>query len=200
MFSQWNSIFLQAPQIIPSKRKMVRNVVAKAYVEDSEEIEGLIFHYTDSLGSVIAQEDIYFNVPQGRLKLRISSPNPNGQLIYYQRPNIAGPKVSDSRLTEVEDVLCLKKTLSLALGELGVVQKRRRVYVKDNVHIHLDEVKGIGCFIEFSVALDDMDTDEKGIEQAMRVMEVLQIEKSSLVSVAYLDLLMQNHETDKHII
>lgn len=54
---------------------MVRNVIVKARVEDSEKIEGLIFHFTDSLGSVADQEDVYFNVPEGRMKLRITNSN-----------------------------------------------------------------------------------------------------------------------------
>lgn len=54
---------------------MGRSVVMKAKVMDVEKIEGLIFHFTESLGSVAVQEDVYFNVPQGRMKLRIMHPN-----------------------------------------------------------------------------------------------------------------------------
>lgn len=45
----------------------------------------------------------------------------------------------------------MQKTLSFALGQLGTVAKRRRVYVKDNLRIYLDEVEGIGTFVELSV-------------------------------------------------
>lgn len=41
----------------------------------------------------------------------------------------------------------------MALGELGVVKKRRRVYCKDKLRIHLDEVDNIGIFIEFAVSV-----------------------------------------------
>uniref|UniRef100_A0A914XH26 CYTH domain-containing protein n=1 Tax=Plectus sambesii TaxID=2011161 RepID=A0A914XH26_9BILA len=193
MFSQWNSVLLQTPNIIPSKRKMDRNVVVKARVDDYEKIEELIFHFTDSLGSVAVQEDVYFNVTQGRMKLRITYPNRNGQLIYYRRPNTAGPKISESRVTEVEDAVSLKNLLCLALDQLGAVQKRRRVYVKDKLRINLDEVEGVGCFVELAVALADMDTEKCGIEHVKRVMKALQIHKSSLVPFAYLDLIMENN-------
>lgn len=47
----------------------------KAVVDDVEEAEGLIFSYTQSIGHVAQQQDIYFNVPYGQLKLRITNPN-----------------------------------------------------------------------------------------------------------------------------
>lgn len=51
--------------------------------------------------------------------------------------------------------------------------------------------------MHFQIALDDMDTEEKGLEQAKQVMKALQIKQSSLVPVAYIDLLLENRQTDK---
>ncbi len=100
-----------------------QTVVVKAKVDDIEDLESLLFAYTDSLGFSMQHEDVYFNVPTGRMKLRVMLPNvrkifilsnfknisqKSGQLIFYQRPNTFGPKVNKSVITEIDDANCLK--------------------------------------------------------------------------------------------
>ena len=44
--------------------------------------------------------------------------------------------------------------LSAAIGELGIVRKLRRLYsYQDNVRIHLDEIEGIGFYVEADVSV-----------------------------------------------
>uniref|UniRef100_A0A0M3ITX2 CYTH domain-containing protein n=1 Tax=Ascaris lumbricoides TaxID=6252 RepID=A0A0M3ITX2_ASCLU len=50
-------------------------VALKARVDNCEQMESAIFELTESLGLVTSQEDIYFDVPHGQLKLRIVHPN-----------------------------------------------------------------------------------------------------------------------------
>jgi len=72
---------------------MARNIEIKARVESIELMRSKVVALADQGPSEIVQDDIFFDCPNGRLKLRIFSES-DGQLIFYQRPDVAGPKES----------------------------------------------------------------------------------------------------------
>jgi len=92
------------------------------------------------------QTDTYFNVPNGRLKLREG--NIENNLIWYDRANLAGPKNSHFHLVKIADAKALKEVLAQALGVKVVVKKNRHIYYIKNVKFHIDEVPGLGSFVE----------------------------------------------------
>ena len=49
----------------------------------------------------------------------------------------------------------LAEALDAALGTVVVVSKRRRLFLWEGVRIHLDEVDGLGSFVEFEAVLPD---------------------------------------------
>mgnify|MGYP001598628688 CR=1 FL=1 len=55
--------------------KMQQSVTLKARVDELQTTEEAVFELTESLGTLFEQEDVYFNVPHGNLKLRIMKPN-----------------------------------------------------------------------------------------------------------------------------
>jgi len=95
----------------------------------------------------LRQRDTYFHARSGRLKLREEQPG-RAHLIAYAREHEAAPRVSRYRITPVADAEGLALTLASALGVQAVVVKRRRLFLWCGVRIHLDEVKGLGSFIE----------------------------------------------------
>jgi predicted adenylyl cyclase CyaB len=99
------------------------------------------------------QTDTYFATRRGRLKLRESSLS-GGQLIPYLRPDQTGPKRADYRVVPVEDAAWMRETLGQLLGLHRVVRKRREIFLVDNVRIHLDEVEGLGTFLELEAVFD----------------------------------------------
>jgi len=96
---------------------------------------------------VLRQRDTYFWTRGGRLKLREEEPG-GAVLIQYDRPDAALARESRYRLTQVEDPDDLRASLDAALGTLVVVEKERHLLVWEGVRIHLDEVTGLGSFIE----------------------------------------------------
>lgn len=99
------------------------------------------------------QVDTYFRVPRGRLKLRESSLS-GGQLIPYLRPDEVGARRSDYQVIPVDDPAGLRELLAALLGTHRVVRKRREILLHDNVRIHLDEVEGLGSFLELEAVFD----------------------------------------------
>jgi predicted adenylyl cyclase CyaB len=137
---------------------------------------------------VIPQEDIFFNVERGRLKLRILAPD-QAQLIFYTRPDQEGPKRSDYHLTYSSDPVNLRRVLELAYGIRGVVRKTRYLYLVGQTRVHLDDVEGLGRFMELEVVLEEGQSDSEGQKVAEELMSALGVEQGDLIDRAYMDLL-----------
>ncbi len=136
------------------------------------------------------QSDLYFKVPEGRLKLREVDANSTVELIYYDRENIAGPKSDDAFILRVQESGELKKILKKILTPLIVVDKVREIYMYCGIQIHLDTVKKLAKFIELEKQTDDNpEAIEKGRLALKKLMEKLEIDPSKLESHSYSDLL-----------
>ncbi|MFV1981754.1 MAG: CYTH domain-containing protein, partial [Rhodothermia bacterium] len=95
------------------------------------------------------QIDTYFEIPEGRMKLRQGTIENN--LIFYLRPDGAAPKKSEVMLAPTGNSELLRTLLSNAIGIRCVVDKKREIYFHGNVKFHVDEVAGLGSFIEIEV-------------------------------------------------
>lgn len=135
------------------------------------------------------QVDTYFLAPNGRLKLREG--NVERALIQYFRPDDAGPKRSDVTLFPVPgDASALKAALSASLGVLTTVDKQREIWWLDNLKVHLDDVAGLGTFVEVeAIAGPDGDVDLLR-DQCERLLDALQVEKADLERTSYSDLIL----------
>lgn len=169
---------------------MPTNIEIKARVRDSLDLQARAAVLSDTPVEVIPQEDTFFCVPKGRLKLRQLAPD-RAQLVYYERPDQDGPKRSEYYIFETSDPQNLKTTLTLALGVRGVVRKTRFLYLVGQTRIHLDDVEGLGQFMELEVVLRDGQTDAEGQAIARDLMTRLGIREEDLLEGAYMDLLEQ---------
>jgi len=167
---------------------MPANIEIKAKINHLPQLEALAARLSDGPGQLLEQEDIFFQTERGRLKLRIFSPQ-RGELIYYERADAAGPKQSTYFISPTAEPDSLKQVLSQALGIRGVVRKRRRLYLVQNTRIHLDQVAGLGDFLELEVVLGPQDTARQGQAIASELMAKLGVDEADLIEVAYIDLL-----------
>ena len=70
------------------------------------------------------------------------------------RPDEPGARRSDYLVVPVADAARLKDLLARILGVHRVVRKTRQILLVDNVRIHLDEVEGLGAFLELEAVFD----------------------------------------------
>jgi predicted adenylyl cyclase CyaB len=106
---------------------------------------------------VLWQRDSYFNVSTGGLKLREQKPG-RAHLIQFERAEEPQQRESRYRIVETDDPQTLLAALTAALGVTVAVTKHRRLFLWQNVRIHLDDVEGLGTFIELeAVAPADSD-------------------------------------------
>ncbi len=171
---------------------MPANIEIKARVAHFDSLRRRAESLSGAPCQVIPQEDIFFNVPHGRLKLRIFSPE-SAQLIFYHRPDQGGPKRSEYHLTPSSDPAGLKDVLARAYGIRGVVRKTRYLYLSGQTRIHLDDVAGLGHFVELEVVLRDSQSTAEGQAIAAALMQQLDIRPEDLLEGAYMDLL-ENRE------
>ena len=136
----------------------------------------------------IAQRDTYFGGARGRVKLREQTPG-DDELIAYRRPDGDAPRVSEYLRVAVPDGAALKEALDTAYGVRVVVAKRRRLLLWENVRIHLDEVEGLGTYMELEGLVDGED-DAPARERVERLRRALEIDDANLVAGSYSDLLL----------
>jgi len=179
---------------------MATNIEIKARVDDFEALKARAESLSDTPLTILPQEDIFFNTLKGRLKLRIQAPG-LGYLIYYERPDQGGPKRSDYHLAETGDPENIKETLALALGVRGVVRKTRYLYMAGQTRIHLDDVEGLGHFMELEVVMREGQGDAEGQEIAEDLMRRLGIGTEALLEGAYMDMIelkLNQEQNDAH--
>lgn len=165
-------------------------VELKARVGDHELLRKKLSKLGAEHTGTFMQSDLYFRVPEGRLKLREVEENSTVDLIYYNREDIAGPKSDDAFILRVQEPGELKQMLKKIMKPLTVIDKVREIYVYCGIQIHLDTVEKLGKFIEFEKQTDDTpEAIEKSRQVLQKLMKKLEIDQDNLESHSYSDLI-----------
>ena len=167
---------------------MARNIEIKARIPGIAAVLPAVMALATSGPTSIDQDDTFFPCPAGRLKLRAFADD-TGELIFYQRPDTAGPKESFYVKTPIPDPQGLRQALTLAYGQAGRVRKHRTLYLAGRTRIHLDRVEGLGEFLELEVVLADGEAPAAGAAEAKALLVRLGIGPDQLLTTAYVDLL-----------
>lgn len=133
------------------------------------------------------QIDTYFEVPNGRLKLR-EIIGVKSELIWYERSDRAESRQSNYRLTPISHPAELKISLIAATGLRGIVEKHRHVLIWHNVRIHLDRVKNLGSFVEFEAVMSPGEDEATGHARLKQLCEVLELTRDDYLQGSYADL------------
>lgn len=165
------------------------NIEIKARTSRIEEIRETLKKCGAEFKGTDHQADTYFKVNQGRLKLREG--NIENHLIYYERENIAEPKKSAVVLHKNLPGSNLKEILTRSLGIRFVVDKNREIYFIENVKFHLDDVRGLGSFVEIeAIDLDGGIGEKKLFKQCSYYLDLFGLTKEDLITTSYSDLLL----------
>jgi predicted adenylyl cyclase CyaB len=167
------------------------NIEIKAYAQDIGRIRQSIEALSDCAVEVFEQEDVFYAVANGRLKLRILGDD-RGELIHYVRPDSGDPKLSQYLIAPTSAPRTLMTILASVMKTVGTVRKQRSLYRVGQTRIHLDQVAKLGDFLELEVVLRPDQTEEEGVTIAEELLSRLEIAREQLVSGSYIDL-MRNH-------
>lgn len=168
----------------------MRNIEIKVRVPDLE----LVRHDLIALGAVFrwsgVQTDTYFRVRQGRLKLREIPDCEPATLIAYARPDEISSRISQYQLLPISEPATMKQMLGDTLGVLANVRKTRELYIYGETRIHLDQVDGLGTFVELETVLGEQ-TMEIARQEHQLVSTKLRLQEHESIALSYSDLIIR---------
>jgi len=175
-----------SPEVMPT------NIEIKAVVRDWDQTCKRAASLSDVPLEILNQEDTFFNCITGRLKLRQFS-SQRGELIAYQRDDVAGTKSSRYLITRTAEPETLRHVLANSLGIVGTVKKQRHLYLHGQTRIHLDKVEYLGTFLELEVVMKPDQPLAEGEQMVRDLMEKLEIRPEELVAGAYMDFILKKN-------
>ena len=167
---------------------MPSNIEIKAVLKNRAGAESTAARLSDAGPELIPQEDVFFHCDGARLKLRILGPR-SGELIRYERADIAGTRCSRYAIARTSDPSILLEILTKTLGRIGTVKKERTLYLIGQTRVHFDRVENLGEFLELEVVLRPGQAEHEGTNIAEALLTSFEIEKQQLIAEAYVDLL-----------
>jgi predicted adenylyl cyclase CyaB len=175
-----------------------RNIEIKAHLRDRAAALATATRLSGAAPETIHQRDIFFRCDGARLKLRIFAPD-RGELIRYERANVAHARSSRYSIARTADPQVLLDILTQTLGVTGTVEKVRTLYRIGQTRIHIDHVQGLGDFFELEVVLPPGQTTAQDENEGQRIaaeqLREFKIGPGDLIAQAYVDLLAGKTES-----
>lgn len=171
------------------------NIELKARTARQADIRAWLQARGADFRGVDEQTDTYFQLPAGKGRLKLRRGNIENNLIHYQRNDDPRARASAIALAPVTDAEALAICLTRALGVLVEVRKRREIYFVENVKIHLDQLDGLGAFVEIEAIAPTPDFPvEKLREQCAFFSAAFGIRAEDILAESYSDLLMPKQQ------
>ena len=164
---------------------MAENIEIKARCSERAAVQKKVREIASEYRGTDFQQDTYYRVTNGRLKLRESKLDGN-YLIPYMRADQTGPRKSFYATIKIHNVDEVKHLLKNMLGIHAVISKKRDIYFYDNVRIHLDTVDRLGEFIELEAVMEPPFLEPKVERKKIKyLMDILQIKEEDLIAESY---------------
>ncbi|HLF65199.1 MAG TPA: class IV adenylate cyclase [Saprospiraceae bacterium] len=169
----------------------IKNVEIKAQCHDPQGKRDILITQGARYIGRDHQIDTYYQTPHGRLKLRRG--NIENALIAYTRENVRNPKLSDVLLYKTYDAASLQEILDRTFDRQIVVDKTRDIYFIDNIKFHVDDVQGLGTFVEIE-AIDEAERfgEDELRKQVTQYMKILGITHEDLLTHSYSDMIPEH--------
>ncbi len=124
---------------------MPKNLELKIYCSSFSGLKKTLKVINAEFSGELIQKDVYYKNEKGLLKLRIE--NGEQSLIKYLRDEEGKDRWSDFHVLKFSGGNTEEFFNDIFEVE-AVVEKKRLLYMYNNTRVHLDEVKGLGNFLE----------------------------------------------------
>ena len=171
---------------------MPTNLELKARYPSPQKAHAVARAFGASHRGTLNQEDTYFRVPRGRLKLR-EAVGETAELIYYERAEETTERWSRFTRVPVIEAAGLRRVLAEAFGVLVVVRKSRDLYLFRDARIHIDDVECLGTFLEFEVTGGETPA---AVATMRELRGAFGIVDDSVIKVSYSDMILAKRISD----
>ncbi len=166
----------------------MRNVEWKARLLYRERAERICRELGAREVAILEQRDTYFRVARGRLKRRECAGRPT-EWIEYFRPDQRDARSSDYALYTSREAV---ERFDLdALEVLVVVAKRRALFLKGEVRIHLDDVEGLGSFFELEALVNERQSQAEAERALEALCSAFKPALGEPLALSYSDLMLE---------
>jgi predicted adenylyl cyclase CyaB len=165
---------------------MPSNLELKVRTDSFNKVKKILTLLEAKYEGLLNQKDVYYKNGSGLLKLRIE--NGRQSMIYYERNESSKNRWSNYEFLVFQDGNA-ESFLSKIFDVTAVVVKKRMLYLYDNTRIHLDEVKGLGKFIELETLVINGKADAK--RRFDNTAKVLGIDVKEQIKKSYKDLIVK---------
>jgi len=160
------------------------NLELKIKVDNHRKIISRLIKAGAQNKGILKQKDIYYKVKSGLLKLRIQESA--YVLIKYLRDE-KGKRFSNYELMILQGKNP-EKYLAGIFDVEAVVEKNRKLFLFENTRIHLDDIKGLGKFLELETLL--ISTKNDAHRRFNEVVKMLNLDLTKQIKASYKNLMM----------
>ncbi|MDO8638598.1 MAG: class IV adenylate cyclase [Candidatus Daviesbacteria bacterium] len=166
----------------------MQNIELKVILDNFDQTINLLQKSGAKHQGILHQIDTYYQCNTGRLKIREIN-NQSQELIFYQRPDAILSKISQYQIIRItsKQIKIIKHLLHTILGEKVIVGKERDLWLYQNTRIHLDNVYGLGCFLELETVIKKDITEAR--EEHLKVIKLLDLQRLPKIDRSYSDIL-----------
>lgn len=165
---------------------MPTNLELKIKLDNPDRIQRRLKEIKAAYLGVLVQTDVYYKNDKYLIKLRLE--NENQTLIKYLRNEGDGERWSDFELISLEKNDA-RKYMSGILQEEITVEKNRKLYLHDDTRIHIDQVKGLGDFLELETLV--VDGKKEASVRFSQLKSLLSINEEKEIKKSYRNLLIE---------
>ncbi|MHC4709880.1 MAG: class IV adenylate cyclase [Planctomycetota bacterium] len=166
--------------------KTRHNVEFKAELRDPSAARQQCHQLGGERIGTLKQTDTYYRMTDGRLKKR-EAPGEPTEWIYYHRRDIVRPRMSSYAI--LSDAQAKRRWGTHSLRAWLKVAKKRELWMLENIRIHLDDVLGLGRFIEFEAVISKEHDTRQCHEMIGHLREVFGPTMGEPVGASYCDLM-----------
>lgn len=148
----------------------------------------------------VLEEDLYYNAPDRdfrqtdeALRLRRVSGSRKETLLTYKGPKEDVPVKSRPEYeTGITDAQTARSILSsLRFSPAGAVTKERRTFLRPPITACLDQVTGLGSFLELEHLVPEAEKREAAVEGLLELLAALEIPQTALERRSYLEMVQR---------
>ena len=169
----------------------MQNVEFKAELRDPQVAKAICKSLRATWIANVEQVDTYYRVPTGRLKKREQTGEPT-EVIFYDRPNRSRPKLSKFEIYSEEQARARFGDQPLPVWL--IVRKKREIWVLGQVRIHLDQVEGLGSFVEFEAIVSPHNNVARCHEEVAQLRKTFGPVLGEPLDCSYSDLLARENK------